>query len=211
MTAPWRVFLVDDHALVRRGLAALLATDGRFLVVGEASDGAEALERLATTAADVVVLDLSMPRLNGLDTLRALAAQDRAPPVVLLSMYGEERFVAQAFELGARAYVLKQSLDHELFKALETVRRGLTYASPAVEAARVRTAPAGADALTAREREVLALIAEGCTTPVVAARLGISPHTATRHRANLMQKLGAHNQVALLRRARELGLVMLDG
>lgn len=219
-----RVVLADDHAIVRRGLAALLRATGGYDVVAEAGDGEAAVEAVAAHDPDLVLLDLSMPRANGLDALRRLAprfargrAAGRGPlRVLVLSMYGEEQFAAQALDAGASGYLLKHAMDDELFRAIDAVLAGREYVSGAIAAERVRALRAGADrelgqALTAREREVLRLILAGGNTAAVAQALGISPHTAVRHRANLMRKLGAHNRVELLRRAAELALVVPGG
>lgn len=204
-----RVFLVDDHALVRRGLAALLATDGRFQVVGEAGNGEDALCQLEHTPADLVVLDLSMPRLDGLETLRRLRATGSRVRILVLSMYDDTQFVAQALADGAHGYLLKHAMDDELFHALEALLRGGRYTSREIDMGRVSALEMARSELTAREREVLQLIAAGHTTQEVADILSISPHTATRHRANLMQKLDVHNQVELVRAAVARGLVMM--
>lgn len=204
-----RVLLVDDHALVRRGLAALLATDGRFQVVAEAGNGEDALTELGRCGADVVVLDLSMPRLDGLEMLRRLRAQGSRIRVLVVSMYDDTHFVAQALADGAHGYLLKHAMDDELFLALEAVLRGGRYTSREIDLARVQALEMERSELTAREREVLQLIAAGHTTQEVADILSISPHTATRHRANLMQKLDVHNQVELVRAAVARGLVMM--
>lgn len=204
-----RVLLVDDHALVRRGLAALLATDGRFQVVGEAGNGEDALAILEKVPAELVVLDLSMPRLDGLETLRRLRATGSRVRVLVLSMYDDTQFVAQALADGAHGYLLKHAMDDELFHALEALARGGRYTSKEIDMARVQALEMARSELTAREREVLQLIATGRTTQEVAEDLSISPHTATRHRANLMQKLDVHNQVELVRAAVARGLVMM--
>jgi DNA-binding NarL/FixJ family response regulator len=204
-----RVLLVDDHALVRRGLAALLHADGRFRVVAEAGSGESALAHAAQERPDVVLLDRSMPRMDGLATLRRLRALPACPRVLILSMYDEAHFVAQALQEGADGYLLKDAMDDELFHALEAVLRGQRYVAAAIDRAQVQVASTNPSQLTTREREVLQLIAAGHTTQQVAERLDISPHTATRHRANLMQKLGAHNQVELLRVASQRGLILL--
>ena len=209
MTRPYRVLLVDDHALVRRGLAALLRTDGRFEVVGEAGSGQPALNLVAREHPDVVVLDLSMPEMDGLETIRRLRDMPSMPRVLVLSMYDEVHFVAQALREGANGYLLKDAMDDELFQALEAVLRGRTYVASSIDRAKVQAESMRPVTLTAREREVLRFIAGGYTTQQVAQRLNISPHTATRHRANLMQKLDVHNQVELIRVASEQGLILL--
>lgn len=205
----YRVMLVDDHALVRRGLAALLRTDGRFRVVGESGSGSEALEQIGELRPDIVLLDMAMPGMDGLETLRRLALRPTRPRVLVISMYDEVHFVSQALLEGADGYLLKGSMDNELFLAIETVMRGQRYVASSLDRARVHEATQRPATLTSREHEVLQLIAEGYTTGEVAERLSISPHTATRHRANLMQKLNVHNQVELVRVAAERGLILI--
>ncbi len=208
-TRIWRVVLVDDHTLVRHGVASLLRTDGHYTVVGEASDGEECLQLLESSTADVVLLDLSMARMNGLETMRRLARRFPKLPVLILSMYNDEQFVRQILRDGARGYILKNAMDEELFQALEAVLHGGRYLSPSIDIAEMEILSGESLDLTVREREVLQLIAEGHTTQQLAEILTISPHTATRHRANLMQKLGAHSQVELIRAASARGLILI--
>ena len=205
----FRIVLADDHALVRRGLAALLATDGRFQVVAEAGNGEDALTAVRETSPNVLLLDLSMPRLDGLETLRRLRAGGSRTRVLVLSMYDDAQFVAQALADGADGYLLKHAMDEELFQALESVLSGHRYVSRSIDFAHVDALETARSSLTAREREVLQLIADGHTTQHIAEILGVSPHTATRHRANLMQKLDAHNQVELVRAAVARGLILM--
>jgi DNA-binding NarL/FixJ family response regulator len=204
-----RIILVDDHNVVRRGLAALLETDGRFHVVGEAGNGEEALALVDSTPADLMVLDLSMPRMNGFEAIRRIAKKNPRLKIVVLSMYDDPQFVAEALRDGAKGYILKQGLDNEFFQALFAVLKGGQYVSAAIDTACVQQHLVVPQELTAREREVLQLIADGHTTQAVAEILQISPHTATRHRANLMQKLNAHNQVELVRTAAQKGMIIL--
>ncbi|MEM8996294.1 MAG: response regulator transcription factor [Acidobacteriota bacterium] len=204
-----RVLLVDDHALVRRGLAALLEVDGGYEVVAEAGNGAEALELITEARPDVVLLDLSMPELDGLETLRRLRSLRPKTKVLVVSMYDDVQFIARALEGGADGYLLKHSLDDELFEALGAVGRGVLYTSRDIDLEKLKWKRLEKSDLTAREREVLRWIAKGLTTQEVAKTLSISPHTATRHRANLMEKLDAHNQVELIRNAVARGLLIL--
>jgi DNA-binding NarL/FixJ family response regulator len=204
-----RIVLVDDHALVRRGLAALLETDGRYAVIAEAGDGETALAAIARHQPEAVILDLSMPRLDGLETLRRLRRSGPLTRVLVLSMYDDEQFVARALGLGAQGYLLKDAMDDELFEALEAILLGRRYLSRSLDATRIESLEGERTELTEREREVLQLIAAGHTTHEVARLLSISPHTATRHRANLMQKLDAHNQVELVRAAVVHGLILM--
>ncbi len=203
------VLLVDDHALVRRGMASLLASDGRYEVVAEASNGEMALELIARHKPTLVLLDLSMPKLDGLGTLRRLRKLPRRPRVLVLSMYDDDQFVAQALSDGADGYLLKDAMDDELFEALDAVVAGHRYLASSINQVRLGHVSIQSSDLTAREREVLQLIADGQTTSQAAERLAISPHTATRHRANLMRKLGVHNQAELVRTAVQRGLIIL--
>lgn len=204
-----RIILVDDHNLVRRGLAALLQIDGRYRVVAEAGNGEDALACVESTPADIVVLDLSMPRMNGFEAIRRITKRAGSIRIVVLSMYDDAQFVAEALRDGARGYILKQAMDEELFHALDAVAKGGQYVSSAIDMGRVQEHLMVSQSLTAREREVLQLIADGHTTQELAEILQISPHTATRHRANLMQKLNAHNQVELVRVASQKGIIIM--
>jgi DNA-binding NarL/FixJ family response regulator len=201
--------LVDDHNLVRRGLAALLHMDGRYKVIAEADNGEEALQLLESVMVDVAILDLSMPRMNGLETIQRISRRFPRVRALVLSMYSDQQFVARAMQDGARGYILKDSLDNELFLALDKILRGEQYVSSAIDMASVRAHALDPTELTDREREVLQLIVDGHTTQETAEILNISPHTATRHRANLMQKLDAHSQVELVRAASQRGLIIM--
>lgn len=203
------VLLVDDHALVRRGMASLLASDGRYQVIAEASNGEMALELIARHKPTLVLLDLSMPKLDGLGTLRRLRKLPRRPRVLVISMYDDDQFVAQAMSDGADGYLLKDAMDDELFEAMDAVVSGHRYLAAAINQGRLDLVSVQSSDLTSREREVLQLIADGQTTSQAADQLSISPHTATRHRANLMRKLGVHNQAELVRTAVQRGLIVL--
>lgn len=205
-----RIMLADDHNVVRRGLAALLAMEGGFDIVGEASNGEALLQLVADQPADVVILDLSMPRLNGLETLRRLKRTQEKTRVLVLSMYDDEELIVQALSHGADGYILKDSMDDELFEALDSVQRGELYLSGAIDKGVLSRTPSRLSfELTAREHEVLQLIAAGHTAAEIAEIMCISPHTANRHRANLMQKMGVRNQIELVRLAIERGLVII--
>ncbi len=208
MMARHTVLLVDDHALVRRGMASLLASDGRYQVIAEASNGEMALELIARHKPTLVLLDLSMPKLDGLGTLRRLRKLPRRPRVLVLSMYDDDQFVAQAMSDGADGYLLKDAMDDELFEAMDAVVSGHRYLAAAINQVRLGRVSVQSSDLTSREREVLQLIADGQTTSQAADQLSISPHTATRHRANLMRKLGVHNQAELVRTAVQRGLII---
>lgn len=204
------VILVDDHALVRRGLAALLQLEGEYQVVAEADNGENAMQIASQVHADLMILDLSMPRLNGLEAIRRLKRQQPGIKILILSMYDDVEFVAQAIQNGVDGYLLKQSLEDELFEALDVIIGGGRYFSPKLDLSRIQAQAAHhADFLTSREHEVLQLISEGASATEIATLLSISPHTANRHRANIMQKLNVHSQTELVRLAAERGWIIL--
>lgn len=206
-----RVLLADDHAIVREGLRALLTREADLRVVGEAGDGREALRLAQAVRPDVAALDLSMPLLNGLEAARQMAAWDRPPRTILLTMHTEEHYVLEALRAGVRGYVLKKQAAADLVRAIREVVSGGVYLSPGVSATvadAVRSAGAApADPLTAREREVLQLVAEGKSTKEIAAILGVSVKTADAHRTRLMQKLDIHDVASLTRYAIRHGII----
>jgi DNA-binding NarL/FixJ family response regulator len=205
------VVLADDHALVRDGLRAVLAREPDLQLVGEAGDGREALRVAETARPDVAVLDLAMPLLNGLDAARQLAAWDRGPQPILITMHADDRYVLEALRAGVRGYVLKKQAAADLVRAIREVAAGRVYLSPGVGAAVAEAIRAGGplpeERLTSREREVLQLVAEGKTTKEIAAILSVSVKTADSHRTRLMQKLDIHDVAGLTRCAIRLGLV----
>ena len=206
-----RVLLADDHAIVREGLRALLTREADIEVVAEAGDGREALRLAQATRADVAAMDLSMPLLNGLEAGRQMASWDRGPRPILLTMHAEDRYVLEALRAGIRGYVLKKQAAADLVRAIREVAGGSVYLSPgisAIVAAAVRSpAPPPEDPLTAREQEVLQLVAEGKTTKEIAGILGVSVKTADAHRTRLMQKLNIHDIANLTRYAIRRGLI----
>jgi DNA-binding NarL/FixJ family response regulator len=209
------ILLADDHRIVRQGLRALLASEADFEVVGEADDGREALELVKRLSPDVLVLDLMMPGLNGLEVARQLPRQSPGVRVVVLSMHDDEGFVLEALANGVSGYVLKDSNSSDLVHAVREVAAGRRYLSPplsdrAIEAYQQRAKVGTMDkheTLTTREREVLQLSAEGHTNSEIAARLGISTRTAETHRSRLMHKLGLHTQSDLIRYAIRRGII----
>ena len=205
-----RIILADDHNVVRRGLAALLTLEGDYQVVGETHNGEDLLTLVERHRPDIVILDLSMPRLNGLEALRRLKRMDASTSVLILSMYDDEELIVQAIRRGAEGYILKDSMDDELFEALEIIQQGGRYISRAIDPSVLNRAPSDIVVeLTSREHEVLQLIAAGHTAGEIAGLMSISPHTANRHRANLMQKMGVRNQIELVRLAIQRGLVII--
>ena len=204
------ILLADDHQMVRQGLRALLEREG-FDVVGEADDGHEAVRVAEQLHPDVAVLDLCMPSLNGLDAADQIRRVSPRTKTILVTMYVDERFVLRAMHSGVLGYVLKTKSAGDLVRAVHEVSRGSVYFSPDVSKivvnAYLTNHRAEPEPLTAREREVLQLIAEGNTTKEIAARLGISIHTAESYRTKTMEKLDIHGTAGLVRYAIRRGLV----
>ena len=205
-----RVLLADDHTLFRQGIRALLVRDG-FDVVGEAGDGTELLRLARELKPDIALVDLAMPLLNGIEAARELRAVSPETRTVLLTVHAERVCVLQALEAGVKGYVLKTQAADELVQAIQTVARGESYLSPGVSGAVVEAALGkrddALDPLTARERQVLQLVAEGKTTRAMAELLGVSTKTAESHRTRLMKKLGIHETAGLVRYAIRNGIV----
>jgi DNA-binding NarL/FixJ family response regulator len=212
------IVLADDHHVVRQGLRALLEAESDFSVLGETGDGLDALRLVEQLNPNVLVLDLMMPGLNGLEVARQLGKRSPNTRIVILSMYSNEAYVLEALSNGASAYVLKDSSSADLVHAVREVAAGRRYLSPplsdrAIEAYQEKAKAATLDKyemLTTREREVLQLAAEGHTSTDIAARLGISSRTAEAHRSNLMHKLGIHTQADLIRYALRRGIIPMD-
>ena len=205
MTQKITVLLADDHALVRRGFRRLLEDDSSIAVVGEASNGEEAVRLAAELTPRVVVMDAAMPGMSGLAATRAIRATARDTAILMLSMHSEETLVRQALEAGARGYILKNALDLDLAAAVKRVAAGETVLDPGV----VRPAPpaGGRTGLTPRELEVLQLICQGLSNREIAARLTLSVNTVAVHRANIMNTLGVHKTAELVAYAIKNGLV----
>ncbi|MBI1733909.1 MAG: response regulator transcription factor [Candidatus Rokubacteria bacterium] len=205
-----RILLADDHQILRHSLRALLEREG-LEVVAEAEDGERAVELVASARPDVAVLDLSMPRLNGIEAARAIARAGSGARVVLLTVHREEHYVLAALKAGIMGYVLKTQAAGDLLLAIREVADGGIYLSPGVSRAVVDaylTRKDGArDPLSPREREVLRLIAEGKTTKEIAALLGLSVKTADSHRTRLMEKLDIHDVAGLTRYAIRNGFI----
>jgi two-component system, NarL family, response regulator NreC len=208
---PYRIILADDHVLLRHGLRRLLdATDG-LLVVGEASDGLELLDALKRVPADLVVLDISMPRLRGIEALHDIRALHPHLRTLVVTMHGDTEYVFQAMSAGAHGYLVKEDADSELFAAIAKIRQGGLYVSPRLSDAltrdwadarrRGRAPQAPLEPLTVREREILKLTAEGKTSREIGAALRISPRTVQHHRANITDKLEAKGTANLVRYA----------
>jgi DNA-binding NarL/FixJ family response regulator len=208
-----RIMLAEDHTLVRAGIRSLLQNLPGLEVVGEARDGREALQLVATAKPDVVLMDITMPGLNGLEAAARILADSPNVRVIMLSVHTTEEYVLQALRAGARGYVLKDATPAELALAIQAVVRGETYLSPAVSkhvvdyALRVGSGTTSLERLTPRQREVLQLIAEGRTTQEMAQILSISVKTVETHRSELMERLDIHDVAGLVRFAIRMGLV----
>jgi len=212
-----RVAIVDDHRLVREGLVARLNCLDEIEIVGEGQDGREALDICNATHPDIVLMDIGMPVLNGIDATRLVRQECRGTKVIALSMHSEKRFVSEALRAGVSGYVLKDDAFDELAEAIRMVAAGGVYLSPGVQeaivsdyagAAGMSTPPSAT--LTSREREVLQLIAEGMTTKQVAAHLNLNVKTIETHRRQVMEKIGADSVAGLVRYALREGITTLD-
>ena len=208
------VVLADDHEVVRRGVRSILEADGGYKVVAEVADGLAAVQAAEKFKPALLFLDLSMPRLHGLEALRQVRTGSPHTKVLVLSMHNDEPYVIEALRAGAMAYILKGSESTEIARAVAEVVAGRRYLSAplserAITALTTRTADETdpLNALTPREREVLLLAAEGMNTTAMAEKLFISPRTAETHRTNLMQKLGLQTQTDLVRFAIRRGLI----
>lgn len=215
-----RVVVAEDHHLVRQGIRALVEKAHDIEVVGEAADGQEALELVDQLAPDVLVIDIAMPRLDGLQAIGRMHAHGATTQALVLSMYSDETLVRQALRSGARGYLLKRSVVEELLLAIRAANRGDIYLSPAVARSmateslelQIGVEPSGPSGrLTPREREVLQLVAEEHTNSAIAQMLNISVRTVEKHRGNLMSKLHVHDLAGLIRTAIKHRLVFLDG
>jgi DNA-binding NarL/FixJ family response regulator len=200
------VLLVDDHSLVRRGFRRILEDESDLAVVGEASDGAEAVRVAKELRPQVIVMDCALPNVNGLDATRKILSANPATAVLMLSMHSEETWVHQALDAGARGYLLKSIVDMELVTAIRRVARGEIVLDPQV--AKTATLKGeSSSALTARELEVLQHIVDGQSNKEIAAKLGLSANTVAVHRANIMDALGIHKTAELVVYAIRNGLV----
>ncbi|SNT54746.1 DNA-binding response regulator, NarL/FixJ family, contains REC and HTH domains [Asanoa hainanensis] len=202
------VLIVDDHPVVRDGLRGMLAADGRFAVVGEAADGREALAVAATVQPDVVLLDLRMPVLDGVSTIRELRSSGSAARVLVLTTYDTDTDVLPAIRAGATGYLLKDTPRDELCRAVLAAHQGESVLSPAIAGRLMnRVRGAGDDPLTQRELEVLALVAQGCGNREAARRLFVSEATVKTHLLHAYAKLGVRDRAAAVAKAFERGLL----
>lgn len=206
-----KILVADDHNLVRAGLTALIARLPDMQIVGEAPDGRQALRMVRDLAPDLVLMDIAMPGLNGLEAAERIHGIHPQTKIIILSMHANEEYVAQALKAGASGYLLKDAATTELEMALKSVSMGQFYLSPAISRQVVdnflRGGPTGIDVLTPRQREILQLIAEGKSTRDIADTLHLSVKTVETHRAQLMERLDIHDVAGLIRYALKKGLI----
>jgi len=213
-----RILLVDDHAVLRAGLRALLEAEPGFQVVGEAGTGEDGVRMTSGTRPDVVVMDLSMPGMGGLEAVRQIAALGQGTRVLVLTMHGEEEHLLPVLEAGGSGYVSKSSADEELIEAIHTVARGDVFLYPSgakllLRGLKQKTEPGEDDPierLTDREREVLGYTVEGFSSSEIGKKLFISPKTVDTYRARIMEKLGLKHRSELVRFALQKGLLKAD-
>jgi DNA-binding NarL/FixJ family response regulator len=211
-----RVFLVDDQTLVRQGVRSLLALSDEIEVVGEAADGAEAIERIPAVRPDVVLLDMRMPKLSGLDVLHALAQAGTLPPTIILTTFDDDQLVVAGIKAGARGYLLKDVSLEQLVEAVRTVAGGGSLVAPVVTQ-RLLTGLKGLettfasldrpDPLTDRETEILRLMAGGFSNKEIANSLGVAEGTVKNHVSNILSKLGVRDRTRAVLKAFEMGIV----
>lgn len=213
-----RIVLADDHAIVRQGLSRAIQQEDDIEVVGQTSSGRDAIDLVRTLAPDVLVTDISMPDLNGVEATRQIIGESPQMKVIALSMHSSRQFVVEMFRAGARGYLLKDCDYDELVAAIRAVAAGRTYVSPSIGDVIVEDllggaavgAPTASSVLTQREREVLQLMAEGRTTRQIALQLHISPKTVEAHRLRIMNKLDIDNVAQLTKYAIQEGLTSPD-
>lgn len=211
-----KILLADDHVVMRRGIRALLERQEGFQVIAEAGDGREAVQLAESHSPDVVVADIAMPNLNGIEAARQIAQKSPRTAVVILSMHSDESYVMRALKAGARGYLLKDSPESDLINAILAVHDGKAFFSPAISKMLVedymrqlqqRGADDSYELLTMREREVLQLLAEGKANKEVATVLNLSLHTVETHRSNILQKLNLHGTPELILYAVRKGVI----
>jgi DNA-binding NarL/FixJ family response regulator len=211
-----RILLADDHIVMRTGLRALLERQPNLEVVGESENGRETVALAASFRPDVVVMDVGMPVLNGIEATQTIVTQCPATAVVILSMHADESYVMRALKAGARGYLLKDSAAADLIGAIQAISQGKSFFSPKVSrilaedyvrVLKQKGAVDTYDLLTSREREILQLLAEGKTNKEVATALNISPYTVETHRSHILQKLNLHNSAELVLYAVRKGII----
>ena len=212
-----RILLADDHGIVRRGLKSLLESQPGYTVIGEAADGLEALRLCGELSPDLLIIDISMPMMNGIEVAARVQKLDPPPGVIILSMHVDESYIMRALGAGARGYLVKDATDEDLIPAIRAVASGKPFFSPAVSAVlmedyvrqlRARGLSDSYHLLTDREREILQLLAEGRSNKEVATLLEVGVSTVETHRANLMQKLNLHNTAEIVLYAVRKGIIV---
>jgi two-component system response regulator NreC len=211
-----RILIADDHVIIRSGLRLLLEQQPDFKVVAEANDGREALQMVSKYHPEVAILDIGMPQLNGIEATRQIVAEEPSTQVVILSMHADEGYVLRALKAGAKAYIVKNSAEADLIRAVRSVAEGKSFFSPViskmlledyVRQVREKKVEDSYDLLTPREREVLQLVAEGRSNKDVANILNLSLHTVETHRGNILEKLGLHGVPELILYAVRKGII----
>lgn len=210
-----RVYLVDDHTMVRQGLAALVTDQPDMEIVGQCGDGMTAIREARQLKPDVVILDITLPGLNGLDVCRQISRRCKGTSVLVLTMHADEEYVVRSLQNGACGYLLKEAAADQLNQAVRSVAAGELYLGPGISSRVLQRLAEGEQndpyaTLTARERQVLQQIAEGKTNRQVAESLGVSVKTVDTHRTRLMKKLGIHDQTSLVKYALRKGIVRLS-
>jgi DNA-binding NarL/FixJ family response regulator len=215
------IIIIDDHPLFREGLKTIISRDDRFKVVGEAGSGHEGLEMTKRLKPDLVVVDISLPDQSGIQLTRDLRRHFSETKILIVSMHSKIDYIAEAFQAGATGYVVKESASERLLQGLKSVAKGDYYLDSSVSHAVVenlmksplkaaKITDADYATLTPREQEVMRFLAEGLSSKAVAEKLFISPKTVENHRANIMNKLGLHSTIELVRYAAKLGLIDVD-
>lgn len=216
LTTPIRVLLADDHTILRAGLRMMLNAQPDITVVGEANDGREAVRETEQLAPDVVIMDITMPELSGIEATKLIKRAMPEVKILILTMHENEGYLFQSLRAGASGYIMKEAADTELIQAIRTVQSGRFYLSPAAQSMMVgdylQRVKAGEEKdsyndLTEREREILKLVAEGLTNNQIAEKLVISPKTVDTHRTHVMDKLNLHSRAELVKYAMRRGLL----
>lgn len=215
------ILIVDDHPVLRDGLRAIIGRDTRYEVVGEAGNGREALRMTRELKPDLVLVDISLPDQTGLQLTREIQSLLSETRVIIVSMHSRVDYIVEAFQAGATGYVTKESASDKLLQGLETVSKGEHFMDSTishkvlrrligVQAKETKITDAAYETLTSREQEIMVLLAEGLSTKQIGERLFISPKTVENHRSNIMNKLGLHRTIELIRYAARLGMIDVD-
>ncbi|MCD9015862.1 response regulator [Parachryseolinea silvisoli] len=212
----YKILIADDHAMVRDGVKNLIRQNKEYTVIGEASNGRQAIEQFETLAPDLLILDISMPDLNGMEVAREVLNKNPLASIIILSMYDDEEYVSRCLEIGVKGYVVKNESGSELEYAIKSVLQGKNYFSRQAQdvifkkyshAVTKKKQREELIRLTPREVEIIRLIAEGLTSQQMADKLFISPRTVETHRANLMKKVGVKNAIELVKKVQQLELI----